>query len=182
MAADPIASRYAQAAFETAKAEQQVDAVLEQLVFLERLLQDQPEFRALLWNPDVDPDQKIRLLDRLYGGEWSSLVKALVQVAISFGRAEYLPDIARAFRAMVDVDRKRLRVTVRSVHPLSDEGRKRLRTDLERREGKTIEIQTETAPELIGGLQIVLDHRVIDGSVRRQLDDLRQQLKSIRVH
>lgn len=182
MADDPIASRYAQAAFETAKAEQQVDAVLEQLEFLERLLREQPEFATLLWNPDVDPDQKIRLLDRLYGGAWSSLVKALVEMAIGFGRVEYLPDIAHAFRGMVDVDRKRLRVTVRSVHPLSEATLARLQTDLERRERKTIEIQTETAPELIGGVQIVLDHRVIDGSVRRQLSELRQQLKSVRVN
>ncbi len=182
MALDPIASRYAQAAFETAKAEDTVDAVLEELTFLGRMFHDQPEFRQFLWNPDVDPDQKLALLDRLYRGSWSSLVKGLVQMAISFGRVEYLPDIIQAFRAAVDKDRGQLRVTVRCVHPLSEDVLKRLRTDLERREQKTVELHTETVPELIGGIQILLDHRVIDGSVKRQMVELRERLRSIRVN
>lgn len=182
MALDPVASRYAQAAFDTAKAEGAVDAVLEELTFLGKIFQDQPEFRQFLWNPDVDPDQKLVLLDRLYGGAWSSLVKGLVQMAIGFGRAEYLPDIIRAFRTAVDRDRGQLRVTVRCVHPLSEEVLKRLRTDLERREQKIVELRTETVPELIGGIQILLDHRVIDGSVKGQIAELKRQLRSVRVN
>jgi F-type H+-transporting ATPase subunit delta len=181
MALDPIASRYAQAVFDTAKAEGTVDTVLEELGFLGGIFRDQPEFRQFLWNPDVDPDQKVALLDRLYRGSWSSMVKGLVQMAIGFGRAEHLPDIIQAFRAAVDKDRGQLRVTVRCVHPLSEDVLKRLRTDLERREHKTVELRMETAPALIGGIQILLDHRVIDGSVRGQLSKLRQQLKAIRV-
>ena len=99
MALDPIASRYAQAAFDTAKAEGMVDAVLEELAFLGEVFHDQPEFRQFLWNPDVDPDQKLALLDRLYRGSWSSLVKGLVQMAISFGRAKRLDDVRQIFHA-----------------------------------------------------------------------------------
>jgi len=182
MAVDPIASRYAQAAFDTAKAEGTVDAVLEELAFLGRLFGDEPEFRQFLWNPDVDPDQKLALLDRLYRGNWSSLVKGLVQMTISFGRVEYLPDIIQAFHAAVDRDRGQLRVTVRCVHPLSEDVLKRLRTGLERREHKTVALHAQIAPELIGGIQILLDNRVIDGSVKRQMVELRERLRSIRVN
>ncbi len=182
MADDPVASRYAQAAFETAKAEGTVDAVLEELAFLGGIFHDQPEFRQFLWNPDVDPDQKLVLLDRLYRGNWSSLVKGLVQMAIGFGRVEYLPDIIQAFRAAVDKDRGQLRVTVRSVHPLTEDVLKRLKTDLERREHKTVELHARIAPELIGGIQILLDNRVIDGSVKGQIAELRRQLRSVRVN
>ncbi len=182
MALDPVASRYAQAAFETAKAEGAVDTVLEELTFLGKIFRDQPAFREFLWNPDVDSEQKISLLDRLYGGSWSSLVKGLVQMAIGFGRAEYLPDIIRAFRAAVDRDRGQLRVTVRCVYPLSEEVLKRLRTDLERREQKKVELHTETVSELLGGIQILLDHRVIDGSVKGQIAELKRQLRSVRVN
>jgi len=182
MALDPIASRYAQAAFDTAKAEGMVDAVLEELAFLGEVFHDQPEFRQFLWNPDVDPDQKLALLDRLYRGSWSSLVKGLVQMAIGFGRAEHLPDIIQAFRVAVDKDRGQLRVTVRSVHPLSEDVLKRLKTDLEHREHKTVAVHTAIAPELIGGIQILLEHRVIDGSVKGQMAELRRQLRSVRVN
>jgi len=71
---------------------------------------------------------------------------------------------------------------VRSARDLPKALLERIKKDVERRERKTVELATEVDPSLIGGMQVRLDHRVIDGSVRRHLDDLRQQLKTVRVH
>jgi len=65
---------------------------------------------------------------------------------------------------------------------LKPAGLKRLRAALERREHRQVELREELDPELLGGLQVRLDHRVIDGSVRRQLADLRERLGAVRVH
>lgn len=182
MAADPIATRYAQALFDAAKGERQIEGTLEQLTLLGRLIREEPALRALLWNPGVDPEDKVGVLDRALKGSWSALVRAFVRMVASLGRAELLPEIVDSFQAQVDEDQGRLRVLVRSAHPLPDGVLERLRSRLERQECRTIELRTELAPELLGGLQVHLDHRVIDGSVRRQLQDLRQRLTSIRVH
>ena len=182
MAADPIASRYAAALFDAAQAERRLDETLEQVTFLGRLIREEAGLRALLWNPDVDPPDKVGVLDRVLQGSWSKLVRAFVQMVASLGRAELLPDVVDAFAALVDEARGRMRVLVRSAHPLPDGILERLRVRLERQERKTIELRVELAPELLGGLQVHLDHRVIDGSVRRQLQDLRQRLSSVRVH
>ena len=182
MAHDPIAARYAQAFFETAKAEGQVDEALDHLLLIGRLLHEHPDLRQLMLNPDVEPSDKVALLERVLKSSWSSAVRAFIQMVVSLDRAEYLPQIVEAFQTAVDKDQGRLRVLVRSAHPLSETVLGRLRMRLERREQKQIELETELAPELLGGLQIRLDHRVIDGSVRRQVDDLRQQLKTVRVY
>ena len=73
------------------------------------------------------------------------------------------------------------RQVVRSARTLPEETLKRLRGSLERREGKTIHLETEVDPRLLGGLQVQLYHRLIDGSVRRALDELRERLMSVRV-
>ena len=179
---DPIATRYAQALFDAAKAEGQLDEALEQLSFIGRLLHEQAALRQFLHNPDVDPDDKVGLFDRLLKGSWSALVRSFVHMVVSMGRSEFLAQIVQAFAAAVDRERGELRVIVRSAHPLPEAVLGRLRARLEHREHKHIHLKTELAPELLGGLQVMLDHRVIDGSVRRHLDELRQQLKTVRVY
>lgn len=182
MAHDPIATRYANALFESAKPDGQLDEALAQLTLIGRLLLDQPDARQFLFNPDVDPDEKVGVFDRALKGSWSALVRAFVRMVVSLGRAELLPEIVEAFQEAVDEDAGLVRVVVRSAHPLPEPVLKRLRLGLERRERKSIDLRAEIAPELLGGVQIRLGHRVIDGSIQRQLLELRQRLQSVRVH
>ena len=181
MAVDPIASRYAQALFETAQAEGTLDEALEQLEALGALIASHPPLRQLFLNPDVDPDDKVGLLDRVLHSSWSALVRAFVTMVVAMGRAEALPEIAEALRALADEAHQRLRVTVRSAHPVPAPLLARLRAALERREGKTITLKTQLDPALLGGVQVRLDHRVIDGTVRRQLIELRERLTTTKV-
>ena len=182
MAVDPIASRYADALFESAKASKELEAVLEQLLFVGQLISRHPELRQLMNNPDVDPDDKVGVVERLLGKSWSPLTREFVAMVVARGRPEYLPDMAEAFQGLVDAERGRVRVQVRSAHPIAPEALARIRSLVEQRESRQATVETELDPQLIGGVQVVLGNRVIDGSVRRQLKDLRERLTAIRVH
>ncbi len=181
MAHDPIATRYAETFFEAAKAERQVAEIHRQLTRIGWLCRDHPDLDRLLRNPGVVPDEKVTVLERSLKDSWSELLRAFVRMVISLGRAEALPDIAEAFQAAVDKDEGRLRVVVRSAHPLPEVVLHRLRTRLQRREQKQIELEAEVEPELLGGIQVRLDYRVIDGSVQRQLVELRERLTTVQV-
>ena len=181
MADDAVAARYAESLFGAAKAQRRLDETLEQLAFLGRLLEEQPRLREFLFNPDVDPDDKLGVLGRVLKGGWSDLLQAFVRMVIAMDRADALPGIAASFQEIVDREQGRLRVTVRSAHVLDDDALARLRGSLERRERKTIQLETELDPALLGGLQVQLEHRLIDGSVRRQLTELKERLTSVRV-
>jgi len=181
MALDPIATRYAGALFEAAKDAQQLDEVREHLTLIGRLVRQHPDLRQLMNNPDVDPPDKVGVLDRAMQGAWSPLTRAFIEMVVVRGRAEYLPQIADAFEAAVDAAQGRLRAQVRSAHPVGHETLARIRKHLEAREGKHIDLEADVDPRLIGGVQLVLGHRVIDGSIRRQLAELRERLLSVRV-
>ncbi|HLD78116.1 MAG TPA: ATP synthase F1 subunit delta [archaeon] len=181
MARDPVAARYTQALYAAAEG-QQVHEILACLELVARLMREQPALGQFLRHPDIEPEDKVAVLDRALDGQWPGLLRAFMQMVVSMGRAEDLEPMAEAFRSLVDDAEGQLRVRVRSVHPLSEASLTRLRTRLERLEGKHVVVTAEQAPELLGGVQVVLDHRVIDGSVRRQLVELRQRLKAIRVN
>lgn len=181
MAHDPVATRYARALFDAAKAQDQVEPTLAQLTLLGRLFDEQPSLRQFLGNPDVEPQDKVGVLQRVLGPAWSDLLGAFVRLVLSRGRAEFLREIVDAFQAAVDEDQRRIRALVRSVHPLSEAVLGRLRATLEALEDRTVELRAELDPALLGGLQIHLGNRVIDGSVRRYVDELRRQLQTVRV-
>ena len=181
MARDAVAGRYAQALFDSAKAEQQLEPALKQLEEVARLLDGVPDLRQLLLNPDVEPEDKLRVLDVALRGRWSPPLRAFTELVVRASRAEFLGGMAEALRDLVDADQGRMRAVVTSAHPLAEAELSRLREALERREGKRIELDAEVDPELIGGLRVRLDHRVIDGSVQRQLADLRERLRALRV-
>ena len=182
MAADSIAVRYARALFDAAQANAQVRPVFDELQLIDQLLHEQPTLGEFLLNPDVEPSDKIALLDRAFHGNWSALLRAFLRMVISLDRAAWFAPIVEAYRALVDEAEGLLRVTVRSARKLPEPMLARLQQHLEIREHRQILLRTDVAPELLGGLQIVLGHRVIDSSVRRQLDDLEQQLKAVRVY
>ena len=180
---DPsIATRYAEALFEASKAEQAVRRTQEQLDAVDQMLHAHPELAQLLCNPGISVDDKIGTLDRLLKGAWSPTLQAFIRMVLALGRAEFLRDVAEAFQAAADADEGRLRAVVRSARPLPDAVLSRLRARLEHSERKQIELTSEVDPALLGGLQIRLGFRLIDGSVRRQLDDLKEQLMTVRVH
>ena len=182
MASDSIAERYAQAAFDTAKAEGRLEETLEQLTLIGQAMAGQSEVAEFLLNPGVDPQDKVGLFERALKGGGSPLVRSLVGVVVSMGRSEYLPEILRAFQAMVEKAQGRLRVVVRSARPLPDDLVERLRAALEQRERRQVVLSAAVDPGLVGGVQVLLDHRVIDSSIRRQLEELRERLHAVRVH
>ena len=179
---DPVAARYAQAVFESAKADGALEETLEQLSLIGALLRDHQALRELISNPGVTPDDKVSLFERLLHGSWSSLVRSFVAMVVALERAEVLPQISQTLQVLVDAERQVLRVTVRSAYPLPHTVLERLRVRLEHREQQHITMTTEVDGKLLGGLQVIMGSRVMDTSVRRQLDDLRERLMAVRVY
>jgi F-type H+-transporting ATPase subunit delta len=181
MAYDPIARRYAQAAFEAAKAEGLTGETREHLCALAGAASRDAEVAKWLANPDVTADEKLGALERAVQGQWPWVVKALLATMLTMGRPEYVEQIAEAFIALDDRDQGRLRVLVRSARVVSQASLTRLQRILERWQGKHVTLETEVSPALIGGLEIHMEHRVLNGSVRSELDALRERLSSVRV-
>ena len=178
---DPVALRYAQAAFESAKSDGALNETQAALDAVRRLVREEPLLDRFLTNPDVEAEDKVGVLDRALSASWSPLVRALIRLIIEAGRAELLPEIIDAFEAILEQEHRVLRVVVRSAHPLSPPVLERLRATLVRREQQSIELSTDVDPTLLGGMQIRMGHRVIDASVRRHLDELRHHLLNVRV-
>jgi F-type H+-transporting ATPase subunit delta len=174
-----IARRYAKALLAIGIKQQSYDAIGKELDRAADTVTRSPELRHVLANP-VFPVEKRRLvLEELARRlALSKTVRNFVMLLLDKGRIDKLPDIARAHRALVDEHAGRVRAVVISARPLDPALEARLKSALEKQSGKTVILEKREDASIVGGLVTQLGDLVLDGSVRTQLADLRDELLS----
>ncbi len=169
---------YANGIFELAKAEDELERVEDELFTIAQALDDSPELRSTLTDPQLPMEKKQALIDDLIGGRASSLSVDLVQLIVSQGRSSELSDIARALVKAAAASRDKAVAEVRSAVPLDEETIERLAAALGRATGKSVEVKVVVDESVIGGIVARVGDTVIDGSLARRVDSLRQAVES----
>jgi F-type H+-transporting ATPase subunit delta len=136
-----------------------------------------PGLMHFLTDPNVLMTERSAALDKILANiETRPLVDNLARLLVRKNRIEFLPDIAREFQELVDIQEGVVRASVTSAIELSTEDRDRLRALLGSHFGKKVELTVAVDSELIGGLVIKVGSLSFDGSIRSQLRDIQSQL------
>ena len=139
--------------------------------------------REIMENPSIPVDQKIRLLDALASRlGMSHTVRNFVAVVISHERLHELSGIVEAYLELADRDNDVADAEVTSARALDEAGRRLLEQSIVRLSGSArVRATYREDPGLRGGAVIKLGSTVYYGSVRGQLEQMRQQLVSAAV-
>ena len=166
---------YARALFEAAREADSIDAVAGDLAALAGAMDEVPELRAFLRNPQIDPTGKADVLGQL-AVDADELVRNFVRLAAEKGRAGELPEISAELDALVAQAQNRLSVELTTSYELSDDEASSIVATIEKASGRTVVATRTVDPSLIGGIvQRIGSHRA-DGSVRGRLERLRHEL------
>lgn len=168
---------YASAVLEMARAEGELARVEREFYAVARSLESSGELRTALSDPRLPADRKQAIVEDMVGGRASPVTVNLVGLVVSQGRAGDLPAIADRLAAMAAASAGKEVAEVRSAIPLDDATVQRLATALARATGKQIEVKTVIDPSVVGGVYARVGDTVIDGSVRRRLESLRETLR-----
>lgn len=182
MREEVIARRYAQALFRAANRAGNLAEISEDLrnltAFIARV--EGGSLRRYLESPR-GLEAKRALLHRAFEGRVSAMTFAFLELLLDKKRLTYLPDIIGRFQEYLRQQQGIVRAEVRTAMPLDPDQLERLRTRLARLTGKTIMIAGRVDPDILGGVVVTYENQIIDGSVRRGLDDLRETLLKARV-
>jgi F-type H+-transporting ATPase subunit delta len=174
-----LARRYAKALLEIGVAQQTYDALGKELDRAADTLRSSPELRVALENPVFSLEKRKLIMDELSRRlALSKTVRNFIMLLLDKGRINALPDIARVHRTLIDEHAGRMRATVTSARPLDPMLETRLKTALEKSSGKVVLFDKREDPAILGGLVTQLGDTVYDGSVRTQLQQLREELLS----
>src|SRR5512132_1251401 len=173
-----VNSRYARALVEVVGGKK-LDgaAVLAQLQSLVALLRSSAELRRVFENPAIPAGQKRKLLDAIVAREGvSKPVRNFVAVLIDNRRIAALPEIAKQVELEMDRRLGLAEAQVTSARELSPEEKRDLEAQIAQLTGKQVRAQYGTDVKLLGGAVVRLGSTIYDGSVRGQLQKLKEQL------
>jgi F-type H+-transporting ATPase subunit delta len=166
---------YARALFQAAREEERLEEVAADLVELARALDEVPELRAVLRNPQIDPLEKAELLDQLTAGG-DELVRNFVRLVSEKGRAGELSEMSAELEALVAREQNRLALELTTAYELSDDEARSIVDKIQQASGRSVEATRSVDPGLIGGIVLQVGSFRADGSIRGRLERLRQEL------
>ena len=166
---------YARALFEAAQEAGRVEAVASDLGAIASAMDDVPELRTFLRNPQIEPEGKAAVLEQVAAGA-DELVRNFVRLAAEKGRAGELPEISTELDALVAQAQNRLSVELTTAYELSDKEATSIVQTIEQASGRTVEATRTVDPSLIGGIVLQIGSHRADGSVRGRLERLRHDL------
>ncbi len=169
---------YANGILELARAEGEADRVENELFEIAQALDKSPELRSSLTDPQLPIERKQAVIADLLGGRASATTVGIVQFIVGQGRVSELPEVARALVEKAAEARSKALAEVRSAVPLDDNTIERLTKALSKATGKTVEVKVIVDESVIGGIVARVGDTVIDGSIARRVDSLRQALNT----
>lgn len=173
-----ISRRYAKALMLLAQEEQKVDTFRESMASAVKLICGS-ELEDALLNPVYLAGQRRGLLTAVL--DKLELDKTLYRFIIFLFDQERLDELSainRAFQDMADNAAGLVRAKISSAVPVPDDVTQKIADAVLKNSGRKVVFEFEENPELIGGLIAKLGDYVYDGSVRTQLTNLRETLKS----
>ncbi len=171
-----VATRYAGALLASAKEAGVLDGVSDSFAALLAVVREHHDLVIFLDSPQVAEQEKKKLLKDVFGGKVDDLLLTFFFLLIDKNRIESLQDIAEAFADQVEQERGILRAGVVTAVPLAEDLEKTLREMLAAMTGKTVILKKKVDPKVLGGVCVTMGDKILDGTVRANLNRLQKQL------
>jgi F-type H+-transporting ATPase subunit delta len=174
--ASNVARRYAAGILELAKEENALDSWRDELGRLDQLLHEDV-LQAAFQNPAVGMQRRMELA-RLLAPELRPETENFLRLLVEHHRIREMGAILLEYNRLADEAAGIVHATITTAIPVEREDEARYRRALESRLERKVNVTFQTDPGMIGGAAIKIGDHLVDGSIRMQLERMRQQLLS----
>ncbi|MBP7342022.1 MAG: ATP synthase F1 subunit delta [Smithellaceae bacterium] len=176
-----ISKRYARAFFEIAEEEKKLEQYYAELRQFSSIIDGNKDLKDFLANPIFEQDSKKKILEQIIGKlSLSPMTINFLKLLVDKKRIDVLPDIETCYRQLMDETLKKVRVTVKTAFPLSGEIQAHMLAGLKKMTGRDVEVTLEDDQSLLGGIVIGVGDTLYDGSIKNQLNNMRNLLGEAR--
>ena len=172
-----IAKNYAEALFALGEKSGRAEEYARLIEALAAAVHASPRVETVLMSPKVTKARKAELLASALPGAPQEFVHFLAAV-IRRGRQLLLPEIANEYAGLLDVKFNRVRAGITLARRPDPALQAAITATLSKALGKEIVAGFAVEPEILGGAIVRVGERMLDGSLRRKLKQLRRQLLS----
>jgi F-type H+-transporting ATPase subunit delta len=173
-----VSRRYAKALILIGQEDGQAEQYNEELTAVVGLFDTQDGFELALTNPLYNKNDRKKVLEAVLAAtDLSAIMKSFLVLLFDKGRIGFLREIASYYKDLADELKGVVKASVISATELSSEAIEKIKEALSKKAGKTIVLNVEQDPSLIGGVVTKIGDLVLDGSVKTQLINRRETLK-----
>ncbi len=178
MTSSIVAKRYAKALLEIGREDGNYEKYAEEVAAVVALFDTSPELESVLSNPALDLQSRKGVLQTLLEKlQLSPITTNFFRLLMDRGRIDQTREISVVYGLLLDEVKGITRAEVTSAASLSDQELDRLKDALKAVAGKEVSIELKEDPSLIGGIKARIGDLVLDGSVRTQLESLKESLR-----
>jgi len=168
---------YGNALYQAARDLDKVGLISEEASGILEIFENEPGFLELLNSPAVAAVEKKEIVTKVFSGKICDELVNFMYVLIDKSRTRHFKKIVSVYKDLINKVEGFAYGEILSVEPLSEE---RLRA-FEAETGKLLQLNVKLtnrlAPDLIGGVKIFINGKVIDASIRSRLKDMKDSLE-----
>lgn len=171
-----LAGRYAKSLVDLAIERNQLEAIYNDMLYLQAICKSSREFVTLLKSPVVTADKKDAILKAVTGGKVSEITMAFNKLLVNKGREAGLPEIINAFIEQYKKHKGIHTVKLTTATPVSEELKQQIIGKIQEQTAmQNVDLQTAVKEELIGGFVLELGDTLVDGSIAYDLNKIKSQ-------
>ena len=176
-----LTKRYAEAFVGYVKETVGLEKALQGLKALRsEVIRDNPQFLSFLESKEITFAEKCGFIDEVLGDNFIQEIAHFIKLLIDKGRITILNDVIEYIRINYSYG-EQVEVLLKTSTPLDLELIKRIKDSLSKRLNKKLKFYIDLDGSLLGGIQVTIGNKLIDGSVRKRLDELKASLLAVRV-
>ena len=170
---EAIAKRYASAIYDIAESSDKIGEIREALNILAENYNEDEEFKVFLLDPSIKYDEKVKYLHKSFDFISEDAFK-IINYLVKKGRVSLAEKIRDSYLKIYYEKNNKILVNATFTKELSDNQREALMKKLEGKYKKKIVLNLSVDEELIGGGIIKIGNKVIDGSIKSQIENIKK--------
>lgn len=179
MAELTVENTYGKALLEAATDRNNVDVILEELKEIVAIFEKNPDFFEFLKTPIIAKSEKMQVIEETFEGRISNETLNFLLVLIDKNRMSNFYRIVKEYQNLINQEHGISQGIVFSVEPLTDIQLSSFEEKTSRLLRKNVKLVNKIDTFLLGGVKIFIEGKVIDASIRKQLQNLEGSIKQV---
>lgn len=180
MTGNIVARRYAKALFAMGKKKglSELEAYGKDLADLAAVLGDSPELLRVFRNPIFSVEEKRKVVDAMLKKvDPNPIVRNFCYLLADKGRLDQLIDIEFVYSLLLDAEKGVIRGELLTAVELDSAKQKSVQAQLEAQSKRKLVLDFSVDPAILGGVVLKVGERVMDASLRAQLEIMKENIK-----
>jgi F-type H+-transporting ATPase subunit delta len=170
------AVQYARALLDLANEKKQAEKIGDEMAELGKIIEANKSLASFLSDPGISSSDRTEMLNKVFKGKISPLVMNLMGVLNSKRRLALLHAITQSYQELLDEQLGKVEVDVTVAHRLDSGELEQVKKRISQALKKDAIVHQYVDEKIIGGMVLRVDDKLIDASVKSQLEAMKRQL------